>query len=73
MKLNFFDFFDFDFDFDFFVSQNRLPLKLNRECKAQRRFIESLYIALGKSYCSVFIKWSKKTFLYIKKRADIFI
>ena len=29
------------------MSQNRLPLKLNCECKAQRGSIESLYIALG--------------------------
>ena len=32
------------------MSQNRLPLKFNRECKAQRDSIESLYIALGLYY-----------------------
>ena len=40
--------FIFELFLNFFVPQNRLPLRLNRECKAQRGFIDCLYIiALG--------------------------
>ena len=35
--------FIFELFLNFFVPQNRLPLKLNRECKAQRGFIDCLY------------------------------